>query len=783
MASSSDPRPQTSPAQKLGLILFGLLLTALGLALLEGVLALTGVGDDARLDDPYVGFEGSRTLFVRTGDTHTTRPEKLTFFNAQSFPADKGPDTLRVFTLGGSTTFGRPYDDRVSFGRWLERYLDDAEPGRRHEVINAGGISYASYRITRLFQELLDYEPDLFVLYTGHNEFLEERTYGQLTQRSPWRKRVDAGLSKLRSATVLRRALGRGAETSQKTVLGDAVQAKLEVWTGLQAYTRDDAQATAITEHFGLQLDRMAALAADHDVPLILVAPASNLADFSPFKSQHGDAVPASDRRRIAEILTRARDRSAGPVSLDELVEARDLDPAYAETHFRLGRALLALDRVDAARQAFVQARELDVAPLRAPGAIVEHVRAAAERHGLPLVDLLVILRQTNPIPGNDHFLDHVHPDIPVHQRLARDLVRRLADGGWVEIDGDPEPAWAATDRRVLAGLDRTYYAQRDLNLAKVLGWAGKLEEAEAPLLRAAEVLDGDLDLHLNLGTLWQKMGRPDDALQHLRRAVELAPDNAEAQFNLGVVYGQTGALDAGVAALREALRLRGGDYPEALFNLGVLQREGGDLDGALATFERALVRGQVPEIYRALGRTLRLAGRPGEAETVLRRGLEATPDDPRLALELALGLADQGRFHDAETRLDAWLPRVEEPSIAAEILYNLGVLRARDGRLDAARRAYERALDAAPRHGASHVNLGVLLARQGDTDGALRHLGEALEIDPENAEAHFNVGVVLDAMGRPQGALAAVRRAAELDPDNARIQDALGRLLAVQQP
>ena len=47
-------------------------------------------------------------------------------------------------------------------------------------MINAGGISYASYRMVPLIKEALRFRPDLVVIYTGHNEFLERRTYSGL---------------------------------------------------------------------------------------------------------------------------------------------------------------------------------------------------------------------------------------------------------------------------------------------------------------------------------------------------------------------------------------------------------------------------------------------------------------------------------------------------------------------------------------------------------------------------------------------------------------------------
>ena len=114
-----------------------------------------------------------------------TAQNKRGYFNVQGFPQVKAPGTYRIFTLGGSTTYGRPYDDKTSFSGWLREFLPMADSQRNWEVINAGGISYASYRVAHLMEELVNYQPDLFIIYTGHNEFLEERTYGQIRDMSP----------------------------------------------------------------------------------------------------------------------------------------------------------------------------------------------------------------------------------------------------------------------------------------------------------------------------------------------------------------------------------------------------------------------------------------------------------------------------------------------------------------------------------------------------------------------------------------------------------------------
>ena len=94
--------------------------------------------------------------------------------------ANKSRDEFRIFCLGGSTVQGRPYANETSFTTWLELSLQAADPRRQWQVVNCGGVSYASYRLLPIMKETLQYEPDLYIIYTGQNEFLEERTYGEI---------------------------------------------------------------------------------------------------------------------------------------------------------------------------------------------------------------------------------------------------------------------------------------------------------------------------------------------------------------------------------------------------------------------------------------------------------------------------------------------------------------------------------------------------------------------------------------------------------------------------
>jgi hypothetical protein len=140
-------------------VIFSITAIVLFFGILELVLALCGVQPKLLDQDPFVGFSSNVPLYLLETDSDgrqvlATAPNK-TLFNHQQFPQEKPPGTYRIFCVGGSTTYGRPYNDTTSFAGWLRELLPVVDARRRWEVINAGGISYASYRVVHLMKESL----------------------------------------------------------------------------------------------------------------------------------------------------------------------------------------------------------------------------------------------------------------------------------------------------------------------------------------------------------------------------------------------------------------------------------------------------------------------------------------------------------------------------------------------------------------------------------------------------------------------------------------------------
>jgi tetratricopeptide (TPR) repeat protein len=606
-------------------------------SLSELVLLALRVEPMARGVDRFVGFAGYARLFERgVGDDGRTilrtAANKLRFFNEQRFPALKGPGVRRVFTVGGSTTYGRPYDDRTSFSGWLRALLPAVDPSVRWEVVNAGGISYASYRVVRVLRELAAHEPDLFVVYTGHNEFLEQRAYGHLRDIPAPLRAASSLLGHSRTATVLRRAIdalrpASARDGSAPDPLGATVRPTLETFAGLEAYERDDPLRDAVLRHFERSLRRMVEIAGDAGAEILFVVPASNLRDCAPFKSQATDGLDEAGRRRsqaAASAARRALERGAFADALASTDPALDDDPRNADLLFLRGRALLALEREDAARAAFRAARDEDVCPLRALTSMQEIVRGVASETGTPLVDFPAIVQRDaeeaagTSIAGDEAFLDHVHPTLALHRTLAVEIVNRMVDTGLARrTRAWDDPAVAAASRRVRESITDDDRARALGNLAQVLRWAGKVDEASELAARAlslgAEDATATIAATRALAQSALRDGDLTSAVRYIRDALEANPRSPVTHFQYGLMFLNLASRDLERGAAH-------------LFATTVLNPE---LALARQTLGMAMAeRGEYALAYRFLRSAERIAPDDAETRSALDRLVTILGDD-----------------------------------------------------------------------------------------------------------------------------------------------------------
>lgn len=470
-------------------ILFRVLAVMLGLSPLwavEGACRLFDWGKPTDFDDPYVGFNRIQPLFVLNKKTqrYVIPESRVKFFNIDSFAAKKPANEFRIFVLGGSTVQGRPYKKETSFTTWMELSLNAADARHHWEVVNCGGISYASYRLVPILEEVLHYQPDLIIICTGHNEFLEDRTYSHIKNRSEVLTWPHRKISQLRTYNLLRGgwlALSGSKEveeTAHKPMLGAEVDARLDWKGGLEQYHRDESWRHNVMKHFAYNLSRMVVLAREADVPLFFVCPVSNL-DWPPFKSEHGADLTTAERKEFDALLKQARSRKDLHEANALLQKAAEIDGRYALVHYEIGKHYLLLGRLKQAKTALERALEEDICPLRMLPPMRQDMLQIAEETETPLVNAHALFAAESPggIPGARWLVDHVHPTIEGHQLLAEELFQEMARHGMVQPSSTWQEDRDSAYEKHRDSLPAGYFARGSERLKGLKRWAsGKVK-------------------------------------------------------------------------------------------------------------------------------------------------------------------------------------------------------------------------------------------------------------------------------------------------------------------
>jgi lysophospholipase L1-like esterase len=324
---------------------------------------------------------------------------------------------------------GAAYSFAAVLGRAIELKL---EAGRRVEVVNLGCPGWGSDRVARLYSELEVLEPDLVLVYSGHNELLR------------WQAREGAaaaaeGLSTalLRRSTIarwLQRWLGLGApsvgrdsehslaeQIAQVTVY-DPVEAPI----GERRRPGEGVIAGAVRD-YEKNLESIAGRARAIGVRTLFVLPVPNLM-YPPAVSIHESTVDQEQHRKLELQVQEAYARRDEAEAIRIVDQAISLSPSFAMDHYWKGLIELEQGQEALARQGLQRALDLDVRTHRISSPFEEAFLGVMDTNDLEWVDLRdefqssAALRQPQSL-----FLDWVHPTRQGHQLIARALASQWA--------------------------------------------------------------------------------------------------------------------------------------------------------------------------------------------------------------------------------------------------------------------------------------------------------------------------------------------------------------------
>jgi len=297
------------------------------------------------------------------------------------FQKSKSEDVFRVVTLGGSTTAGFPYHFYYGFPQGIERHLVAAMPDRKVEVVNLGMTAVNSYTLWDLRSEIAQINPDVIVIYAGHNEY-----YGAFGAGSTvyslgnhiWLKHLFLRIQRTAIFSALRGAIGAFSSTpddangkTDRTLMAQVVKDASIEW--------DDDTFMAGEDQFKKNMEDVIDTFSSAGIPVFIGTLVSNLSDQAPL----GTNVIADS------IFVQAQAQCC-----DKLEETRDL---------------------------FIRAKDLDNIRFRAPSSFNKIVADLSQVSGVTLVDLQQIFNDASSsgIPGRDLFIDHLHPTADGYELMA----------------------------------------------------------------------------------------------------------------------------------------------------------------------------------------------------------------------------------------------------------------------------------------------------------------------------------------------------------------------------
>jgi len=422
----------------------------LGVALLVGIellLRVAGVADPRDRPDPFGGFSPFSPTFALETDAAGRRiyVAKESQTPTRRFLAEKPDNGFRVFVFGGSTEAGTPYGYDYAFAEFLRGQLAQALPQRHVEVVNVAAPGYASRRLLYLAREAEAFEPDLFVISTGHNEVVEQRLYAHLYEQPQWSFELQQALRQLRLYGLVEGAAQWLREPARPELDSGKVYAPVfgpfasKYW---QDAPRDvQRQRTLALSMFRSNVDQMIRIAERAGADVLLLSQSKNYADWPATGDTHAEEMPPADlaawERHVAraDAFEQAGD-SAGAIR--ELEAALRLDPGFTRVHWRL--AQLHRERGEHVR-AYARYREAHNTALANFGTTPLRNRAlrelADERDTLWLdVDRVFEDESSDRLVGFNYFIDFLHPNLAGHLLIARRSFELLRDEG-IPLESD----------------------------------------------------------------------------------------------------------------------------------------------------------------------------------------------------------------------------------------------------------------------------------------------------------------------------------------------------------
>lgn len=341
-------------------------------------------------------------------DKYFTNPDlpRKYFFNIKATPSVvpdgfdivKKDNAFRIFVLGESSAAGWPYVPNASFPRHIKRKLELLYPENTIEVINLGISAINSYTLRDFAKGVVEMQPDLILIYTGHNEYYGALGVGSSVNMGYSRALVNFYLSirDFRTTQFLQniisgvfgifKSVGLNGSENKETLMSRMIGESLIPFNSEMFNNGID--------QFKGNLDDIFKIFSDKNIPVVIGNLTFNAKDQKPFVSLKDGKNPAADD----VYLNAQREYESG--------------------------------NFEKANQLFMKAKELDALRFRAPQKINDAIYDLAKKNNLSVVNVDSVFQSNSPngIVGSNLMVDHLHPTFAGYRILGDAYFKKMLD-------------------------------------------------------------------------------------------------------------------------------------------------------------------------------------------------------------------------------------------------------------------------------------------------------------------------------------------------------------------
>ncbi len=519
-------------------------------------------------------------------------------FKPSLFRKEKSPDTFRILCIGESSMFGVPYQMTSTIPGIVRKQLRHLYPEKEIEVINLGASAINTNVILDFSSELLSFQPDLVLLYAGHNEF-----YGPDGVGASFLERQFSFLTplkySLRDLAIFELLRSKLMDSGSRPDAGEGMTLMQQVSQNNKVSLRSH-DAKRIFVRFESNLKSLIEIYRARHIPIVVSDVTSNLT-FPPFSSASDQwGVNEKKNLRDAEALAASGNYEA---ALNALHTAEALDSTDARVNFLLGTVTAAEGKFQEAKRFLVAAKDNDLLKFRAPERINAIIKEVCATEHVPCIssDSLFASQSRNGIAGNELFWEHLHPTPIGYYRIANLYVREIEKQKYLFARyHEPRSTQLLpfdTDSLSICWLDLAYGDISIRNLTNKWPFNNYsvtpivMASADSELQRIAAEVYGqkivwDMGCYESAQYFWKK-GRRREAITTYEALLEDYPYNFYTHYLLASILTRQNMLDEAVRHYTISISSNP-NYPYSRLELALIQINMGQFDQAIAHLTKA---------------------------------------------------------------------------------------------------------------------------------------------------------------------------------------------------